>query len=957
MKDINLKYNKFSILVGQYYQYTEGLVDQCRYVFKEPFEGHELKILIEKFITSIFAHKEFLYNLLTNVNFLKAQSSISYLVSTYFINKLYNKQSIEKEYTYLLGKCVNYEINKMKSIEEKEKFLGYNLNHYLLNRISNRNAIIDYYKNSFKDILSDIALNNKVYVFHQKELANQSSFEVKEETTQGNEDPFFTQYMLNFDSSLLKAYLTTYKENQNMVDYINKHINLCNRYGSPKMFSGTVFLDSISESVEYPMELLRKYRDNYVALTRIINNFLTILIDTLSLIPLQLRYMCKIIYDIAKKKFPNALQIDINCFIWKFFFGEIFEYIILHPTLFRLIKGDKFNKGTKINVSIVCKIFMKLTKGELFDNNNNKELTLFNWFFLETMPQVFLFYEKLVDIELPSYYQNIYNSEQWIDIDDNNEDHVNDTTFCISMEQIICLAQTISDNMTTLKTIKNSDNIFYFYEQIEKKGTIEQIIQRKAKDEETKTKIFYYFGNISVKDKESTRTAENTFDNSTQLMLSIIKNSIVQFLLRIGINNQKIYTTKELFTEMYNRSKEVVELTEIFEGGYSKYNRIKNINNTSLQEYLKDDCIALYNDIIEDIKDTIYKCDIVLMNDVKGKVTKVRNILSSEKVKLMMLKESSHYLKAVHYLNTISVKVSLESNKNFLFSTQLFDILKKEDYSKLKFKCSNKPCKKKKRITLDEFISLFPSYNTKFIKNNEIQIKQKEFHIELIFNKFLAAFKEAMLSVNSFDFKSFGEYSIYSDIKDSDYVNKLSDQTKIEKGISVLYSITKKILFESIYEKLFPIEQTDNDLEIYNKCNILRNCEIENIFSDKLDLGEIENECMKSLLQMDNEYSPFEKILLFVKVKEILINYLFNYYSKEISKEETFIVLLYIIIKAKPKRLDSTINYLNLFLFEERILYITDLNCLAKISYLLRKKESKELQDIEYLKSFFRKEQ
>ena len=214
-----------------------------------------------------------------------------------------------------------------------------------------------------------------------------------------------------------------------------------------------------------------------------------------------------------------------------------------------------------------------------------------------------------------------------------------------------------------------------------------------------------------------------------------------------------------------------------------------------------------------------------------------------------------------------------------------------------------------------------------------------------------------MLSVNSFDFKSFGEYSIYSDIKDSDYINKLSDQTKIEKGISVLYSITKKILFESIYEKLFPIEQTDNDLEIYNKCNILRNCEIENIFSDKLDLGEIENECMKSLLQMDNEYSPFEKILLFVKVKEILINYLFNYYSKEISKEETFIVLLYIIIKAKPKRLDSTINYLNLFLFEERILYITDLNCLAKISYLLRKKESKELQDIEYLKSFFRKEQ
>ena len=122
MKDINLNYNKFSLLVGQYYQYTEGLVDQCKYVFKESFEGHELKILIEKFITSIFAHKEFLYNLLTNVNFLNAQSSISYLVSTYFINKLYNKQSIEKEYTYLLGKCVNYEINKMKSIEEKEKF-------------------------------------------------------------------------------------------------------------------------------------------------------------------------------------------------------------------------------------------------------------------------------------------------------------------------------------------------------------------------------------------------------------------------------------------------------------------------------------------------------------------------------------------------------------------------------------------------------------------------------------------------------------------------------------------------------------------------------------------------------------------------------------------------------------------------------------------------------------------
>ena len=957
MKDINQKYNKFSILVGQYYQNTKGLVDQCKYVFKEPFEGHELKILIEKFITSIFEHKEFLYNLLTNVNFLNAQSCLSYLVSTFFINKLFNKQSIEKEYTYLLGKCVNYEINKMKGIEDKEKFLGYNINHYLLNRLSNRNVIINYYKNSFKDILSDIALHNKGYAFHQKDLANQSDFMQKEEsTTQGNEDPFFSQYMVNFDVTLLKSYLTTYKDNQNMIDYINKHINLCERYGSSNMFSGTVFLKSIYDA-ESSMTLLNKYRDNFFGVTRIINNILTILIDNLSLIPLQLRYMSKIIYEIAKKKFPNALRIDINYFIWKFFFGEIFDYIILHPTLFRIIKGDKFNKGTKNNISIVCKIFMKLTKGELFDNNNNKELSLFNWFFLEAMPQVFIFYEKLIDIELPSYYQNIYNSEQWIDIDENNEDNINDTTFCISMEQIVNLIQSISDNMNKLKNIKNSDNIFYLYEQIKKKGTIEQIMQKKNKDDETKTKIFYYCGKIGVKDKESTLTTENTFDNSTKLMITIIKNSIVQYLLRIGINNQKIYTTKELFTEIYNRSKEVAELTEVFEGGYSKYNRIKNINNSSLQEYLKDDFINLYNDIIEDIKNTIYKSDMVLLNDIKGKVSRVKNMVSFEKTMLMALKESSHYHKAVNFINTISVKASLKTNKNFLNSPQLFDILRKDDYSKLKFKCSDKPCKKKKRITFEEFISLFPSYNTKFLKNNEIQSKQKEFHIELIFNKYLSAFKEAMLSLHSFDFKSFGEYSIYSDIKDSDYVNKLSEEIKIEKGISVLYSITKKILFESLYEKLFPIEQTDIDLEIYNKCSILRNCEIENIFTDKLDLGEIENECNKYLLQIDKEYSPFEKISLFVKVKEILINYLFNYYSKEISKEETFIVLLYIIIKSKPKRLDSTINYLNLFLFEERTLFINDLNCLIKISYLLRKKESKELCDIEFLKSFFRKEQ
>ena len=119
-----------------------------------------------------------------------------------------------------------------------------------------------------------------------------------------------------------------------------------------------------------------------------------------------------------------------------------------------------------------------------------------------------------------------------------------------------------------------------------------------------------------------------------------------------------------------------------------------------------------------------------------------------------------------------------------------------------------------------------------------------------------------------------------------------------------------------LYEKLFPLKKTKTDTQFYNKCCRLDFIKPENIIKDKNMVNEnLWKTSMNYINEMDNKYTPADKIKSFAKAFNILQNSItFCSGKNELGVDDTIKPLIYIVLKSKPKNLFSNYNYSQLYL-------------------------------------------
>ena len=132
---------------------------------------------------------------------------------------------------------------------------------------------------------------------------------------------------------------------------------------------------------------------------------------------------------------------------------------------------------------------------------------------------------------------------------------------------------------------------------------------------------------------------------------------------------------------------------------------------------------------------------------------------------------------------------------------------------------------------------------------------------------------------------------------------------------SIAIELENYILFK-LYDKLYPTKSSKDDIRFYKKCNRLKFIKPHNLITDKNIVNEkLWEICMNYLNDIDNKYTPSDKIKSISKAFTILQNSItFCSGKKELGVDDTIKPLIYILIKTKPKNIFSNYNYCQFFL-------------------------------------------
>ena len=119
-----------------------------------------------------------------------------------------------------------------------------------------------------------------------------------------------------------------------------------------------------------------------------------------------------------------------------------------------------------------------------------------------------------------------------------------------------------------------------------------------------------------------------------------------------------------------------------------------------------------------------------------------------------------------------------------------------------------------------------------------------------------------------------------------------------------------------LYDKLFPTKKSKEDIKFYKKCCRLDFIKPENIIKDKNIVNEnMWKTSMKYINEMDDKFTPADKIKCFAKAFGILQNSIaFCSGKNELGVDDTIKPLIYVVLKAKPKNIFTNYKYCQLYL-------------------------------------------
>ena len=968
---------------------------------------------IEKMMLYIRSNQDILYRLLTSCKTSSSKATLSSFVVNFLYSNIFSSQSIEEELLLFLYRSLKFEIEKLNKTFEPECFLSEEkgtINSYLLSNLIRNDDIKVYFnkilastiskidgqeenklltldpliitkniqnQKSKKGSKSQLGLNDNDLrkVFRARETISNDTFmtsdsenshlsqevAVLEGLSGMSKEMFFSTYIPDFGKDDIRTAMSK-QTNQQMNEYLFKQLSeLKNK--KETYFSNVDMINNVYQSKD-ATDVLDNFYINFSNIVDIISELFNNLCANIEIIPNSLRYISKIIALLIKKKFPSIVQVELNGFIAQFFFEKILKPIFTMADYSGLLKSTILLSNTKDNIKLIHKIIQKLVGGSFFNCNKDPNFTILNRFFIQIMPKVLDFFEKLIDVELPPLIEKIVQNtagEDCIDncplflyqydyFKENPEELLRDISICYNVEDILAILDIIKNNQKIMfaknpfTNEKEFNNFKMAYDKLIMNEHMRKLIEVKNTDSKEKQKRY-----VLIKKREHSKIFSEIMEYKNQHFqfqeiktpkddkekeqntMYKVKNALCKILF-----NFKSIPKKNFFGYKVNS-------TEDFLSALSKLAKITYCNlDTSVEsdwfilslkshitklpkKYLEDDYSLFYRELENDIKIVIDRIEGTSMGEVIDSLRLADNNMKLTEKNVRDLEQIELNNKIQTFLNTSVIESTMsfvqtkESSKFIIKSNKgssnnkfkyLDDFLfeKKKDYGVV---CKN----------IFQFTKSFPHLEK--IEHEHpgqlIEYEQK-FEVPKALYSYFATVKSSIE-----DFELFFEEKNKKKDKNEEVKQKKVDKAqkkqedKEKKNYIVMsvYEIVTNYIMNRIYDKVFPHEQDQNDYLIYQQCLKLSWVEPNNMVSiPNLNLDNILPRTVGLIKEMDFEKSPEGKLRLVSKVIQIILNNSTYCLGSKIEggMDDQVPMLIYVIIKAQPFRFSSNIDYLDLFL-------------------------------------------
>ena len=647
------------------------------------------------------------------------------------------------------------------------------------------------------------------------------------------------------------------------------YIKKINKGNQSNLFSNKPLLNEIFQQ-EKPYEVIEEYISILKDIIDILNLFFDTIINNITIIPQYLISICIMLSIILIKHSPDVSTISLFEFIGYFIFIIVIKPFFTQSE-FEGITETYITKETKNNIKCIFDILLSMINNKLYSNDKYKEYTPINKIIVENISKKFLlFVEQLLNIPLSETLDNVINEDKT----ENNNPY---SSFCFSIEDFYILYHKILTSEGIIGILKNkklSESLLkkrkIFIHLLNKLSSDESLtfIENLIKnDKEKKRKSIFITNNIeSIKTPQNKEYYIKNEHNMINILSSILYTiePLNQISFPKGNNDTLISFINELFNHVKNRMYFKTNYKIIYLNLFSLKETINSLSKEQINKLEKE--IDLFND---EIKESIDKYKINHISNLKEAYTSIlinRKLLENYNKYLIEYKDKSFSQRILNDItsenNTID-KLSL-TPKNNNRSEQTYNIIL--NYI-VKFK---------------EKINKLPDYNN---MNQDIFTIIEENKLSQNLNSLIISLKELIKS----------------------YTKENDNSKSLNNIISYLMSL--------IYNKIFPCNQSEDDLKFEEICKNLNNININNLIKNDNNIlnDDFLDEGFTYIQNLEIEKCAFRKFKLFVYLDHY-IQKIINQYIKNTSNDNIINIKIYIIIKSLPKQFISNIKYIKGFI-------------------------------------------
>ena len=755
-----------------------------------------------------------------------------------------------------------------------------------------------------------------------------------------------------------------------------------------EIFSNSLIIKELKEERRIKQshsfsELMKKMKNNYRIITRIILDIINKLKENLISSPYSLKCICKFINILLNKKYnelaKNNLS-DYQIFMFKvnILIGKIILPILTNPDINGIIYTNVISEMTRETLKMISNIIETMVTGKLFNKKDNRYMTVFNKFILETIPQLFELIENIEkNFELPENINNListYHNSSNINkgsinydyFKENPNENINYQSICFSLKNMFFILQIIMKYKTLLiDENQNDEQKLILQKFLDNEKSYNYLL---AKGMEKKKNEFYYITKITYPEIFEKRINEIIRDNFIYVIPKKNDDFITAF--KKCLNEVLNYANKIQIESFY-------ELTERKDEKALRLKKIKNSNKEKEEKNNEEkDNLKKKKKPLNSLKQSLIKITVadkeedadfknVLFPQIKKNINSEINynvnndmaqriIYCTNFLNLYMKKIPEKYKENNYSLLFDELINETKDNIEYLKTNVLFEFYKKIKEAEKLYMMNlsySSQVENLERSKITEYL-----YN-KLLLPPKIKIKKDSRNIitNMEYEKDLALENDDLMKEdNDIDFKYYferkkqnikimisefpdfhqyeEEYDNILDIEEKAFtpdaineyfsvIKKLVKKEKIIKRYNkedlhqILYDLENYIL-SKLYDKLFPFESTKEDVFIYKKCKRLGFIKPENIVKDKNVINEkLCEEAIHYFDNLDEKITPMDKIKTIGKAFNIIQQSItFSAGKDKLGTDDLLDPLLYIIIKSKPKNIISNYKYCELYL-------------------------------------------